>query len=117
MTAPGPVTRIIVRYGGQTWRVTPERAWTIGRAKTADIHLDDPRISRNQATLEATPEGWFLVNQGRNGMFVGGRRVDRLAVKSPVSVTLGPPEEGVTLQLHPRSAAAADATGGAHPPP
>ncbi|MGO9035587.1 FHA domain-containing protein [Mycobacterium sp.] len=93
---------ILVRVGGQTWRATPDRPWTIGRAEEADVHLDNPRISRSQATLEFTPDGWVLVNHSRNGMFVGGSRVERLALQGPATVYLGSPSEGVILHLHPK---------------
>jgi Protein of unknown function (DUF2510)/Inner membrane component of T3SS, cytoplasmic domain len=89
---------VVLSASGQTWRVTPERPWTIGRAAEADVRLGDPRISRHHATLEPTADGWVLVAHGANGMFVDGRRVERLAVHHQVTVSLGA-ERGVIMQL------------------
>jgi len=100
---------LVLQAGGQTWRASPERLSTIGRATEADVRLDDPRISRHRATLEFTPQGWVLVSHGSNGMFVDGQRVERLAVQHPVTVSLGAQTEGVIMQLHPEPVAAPDA--------
>jgi pSer/pThr/pTyr-binding forkhead associated (FHA) protein len=99
---------VVLRARGQTWRVTPERPWTIGRAAEADVRLDDPRISRRHATLEPTADGWVLVGHGANGIFVDRRRVERLAVPHQVTVSLGA-EEGVIMQLQAEPASAPDA--------
>jgi FHA domain-containing protein/uncharacterized protein DUF2510 len=100
---------IVLRAGGQTWRATPDRPWTIGRAAESDVRLDDPRVSRHHATLESTPDGWVLVNHGGNGMFVDGRRVERLAVGDPVTVSLGAQSGGIIVQMQPEPAPAPDA--------
>jgi ABC-type multidrug transport system ATPase subunit/pSer/pThr/pTyr-binding forkhead associated (FHA) protein len=90
-----------VRGAGRTWQATAGRVWTIGRANEADVHLDNPRVSRDQAVLELTPGGWLLVNHSNNGMFVDGRRVERLVVTQPVTVVLGSVSSGETLRLIP----------------
>jgi ABC transport system ATP-binding/permease protein len=93
--------RLELRAAGRTWQATAGRVWTIGRAPEADVHLDNPKVSRDQAVLESTPAGWVLVNHSRNGMFVGGQRVERLNVQQPISVLLGSLSSGETLQLAP----------------
>ena len=85
------------------------RVWTIGRAAEADIHLDNPRVSRDQAVLEPTPAGWVLVNHSRNGMFVGGQRVERLTISHPLTVVLGSVSSGQMVELHPVAQPAAPA--------
>lgn len=94
-------SRLEVRAGGRTWHATADRAWTIGRANEADVHLENPRVSRDQAVLEPTSAGWVLVNHSRNGMFVDGRRVDRLTIGQPITVSLGSISSGEILQLCP----------------
>ncbi len=49
---------------------------TIGRSDDNHIILDSKTVSRRHATLKITPERVILVNQSRNGVFVGGERVD-----------------------------------------
>jgi hypothetical protein len=99
---------VVLQASGQTWRARPERPWTIGRATEADVRLDDPRISRRHATLEPAADGWVLVNHSANGMFVDGRRVERLAVQHHVTVSLGA-EQGVIMRLQAQPASAPDA--------
>src|SRR5579875_3393081 len=93
--------RLEVRAAGRTWQATAGRTWTIGRAPEADVHLDNPRVSRNHAVLESTPAGWVLSNHSRNGMFVNGQRVERLTVHEPVTVSLGSISSGELLTLSP----------------
>lgn len=96
--------RLEVRAAGRTWQATAGRAYTIGRAPEADVCLENPRVSRDQAVLEPTPAGWVLVNHSRNGMFVNGQRVERLTVQQPVTVLLGSLNSGETMQLSPIAA-------------
>ncbi|MGB9302349.1 MAG: FHA domain-containing protein, partial [Mycobacterium sp.] len=90
-----------LRAGGRIWHATAGRVWTIGRATEVDIHLDNPRVSRNHAVLEPTPAGWVLVNHSSNGIFVNGQRVDRVPIRQPTTVLVGSPSSGETLQLVP----------------
>lgn len=55
--------------------------WTepaiVGRTPTAQIHIDDPSVSRVHARLESGPQGLVLSDQGsRNGTFVNEIRID-----------------------------------------
>jgi ABC-type multidrug transport system ATPase subunit/pSer/pThr/pTyr-binding forkhead associated (FHA) protein len=97
--------KIELRAAGRTWQATAGRVWTIGRAPQADVHLDNPKVSRDQAVLQCTPAGWVLVNHSRNGMFIDGQRVERLDVRHPVTVLLGSLSSGEHLQISPISAA------------
>ncbi|MFQ2880042.1 FHA domain-containing protein, partial [Mycobacterium sp. MS3] len=65
----GVVTGLVVRGGGGSWRVGAGRVWTVGRSGESDIQLDNPRISRVHAVLEATESGWVLSNRSSNGMY------------------------------------------------
>jgi ABC transport system ATP-binding/permease protein len=96
--APG----LELRAGGRVWQASVGRTWTIGRAHEADIRLEDPRVSRQHAVLQATPAGWVLVNHSSNGMFVNGQRVDSVTIMSrPVTVLLGSATSGEALQIRP----------------
>jgi ABC transport system ATP-binding/permease protein len=93
--------RLELRAAGRTWEAVGGRSWTIGRANEADIHLDNPRVSRDHAVLEPTPAGWILVNHSTNGMFVNGQRVERLTIRQPITVVLGSVSSGEMLQVYP----------------
>ncbi len=94
--------RLELRAAGRTWQATSGRAWSVGRANEADIHLDNPRVSRAHAVLEPTPAGWVLVNRSHNGMFVNGQRVERLTIRQPTTVMLGSVSSGQALELYPQ---------------
>jgi ABC transport system ATP-binding/permease protein len=93
--------RLELRAAGRTWQATGGRSWSIGRANEADIHLENPRVSRDHAVLQPTPAGWVLVNRSSNGMFVNGRRVESLTISQPITVVLGSASSGEMLQLYP----------------
>jgi ABC transport system ATP-binding/permease protein len=96
--------RLELRAGGRTWQASAGRTWTIGRAYEADVRLENPRVSRQHAVLQATPAGWVLVNHSSNGIFVDGRRVDSVTiVNRPITVLLGSVSSGEALQIRPIS--------------
>jgi hypothetical protein len=116
MSAPDEPSRVqtsvvipplVVEAGGQTWRITPDRSWLIGRAAEADIRLDDPRVSRNHATVTPAAEGWVVTNDGTNGMFVAGQRVARLTIGQQAEIALGDPQ-GVAVRFRRDGAGAVD---------
>lgn len=66
----------------------------IGRSKTCDINLDDPRVSRNHGTLSRDDKGnWTYRDLGsKNGAFVNGERVEaneRVDVKPGDEINIG----------------------------
>lgn len=107
--------RLELRAAGRTWHAVAGREWSIGRASEADIRLDNPRVSRQHAVLEATPEGWVLVNLSTNGTFVDGQRVERLTVRQPITIFLGSASSGQRVQLYP-VAQSPTPTPASHPP-
>jgi ABC transport system ATP-binding/permease protein len=114
----GNPPRLELRAGERSWQASVGRNWTIGRANEADIHLDDPRVSRRHAVLQATPTGWILVNHSSNGMFVDGQRVESVTITSrPVTVLLGSASSGEALQIRPVNPAAQPAPAAGPPRP
>jgi pSer/pThr/pTyr-binding forkhead associated (FHA) protein len=73
----------------------------IGRDPTCDVVLDDPKVSRVHARVEATPDGaWQLVDAGStNGIWVDGRRVAQLAIGSSMTVSLDQSGTGAVVEL------------------
>jgi ABC-type multidrug transport system ATPase subunit len=91
-----------LRAEGNTWQTNAGRTWMIGRAYEADIRLENPRVSRRHAVLQATPAGWILLNHSTNGMFVDGTRIESLTITSrPVTVWLGSASSGEALHIRP----------------
>ncbi|CAM3412468.1 ABC transporter ATP-binding protein [Mycobacterium intermedium] len=111
-----------VRAAGRTWHATANRVWTLGRASEADIRLDNPRVSRDHAVLEATPAAWVLTNRSSNGMYVNGQRTERLTISRPVTVLLGSASSGQPVEFQPAGSGPARAntgevTASGSPPP
>ena len=73
----------------------------IGRDPACDIVLDNPKVSRVHARIEATPDNaWRLVDAGStNGTWVDGQRVQQLVITSSKTVTLGPAANGAVVEL------------------
>ncbi|WP_205874155.1 ATP-binding cassette domain-containing protein [Mycobacterium camsae] len=91
-----------VRGGGRRWVLASGRVWTVGRSGESDIQLDNPRVSRVHAVLEATGSGWVLSNRSSNGMYVAGARVERVVIADqPVTVVLGSATSGEQVEFHP----------------
>ena len=70
-------TPLEVLGAGRRWQATAGRVWTIGRANEADIHLENPRVSRDHAVLEATRAIVFsreLVAEARTRVLVSACR-------------------------------------------
>ena len=62
--------------GKQSAISLPARHTTIGRAADCEVVLDDPRISRQHATITGDGQQYHLRDAGSlNGTFVNGRRV------------------------------------------
>lgn len=85
--------------GGERIGVEPPGV-VIGRSSEADIHVDDPGVSRHHAELRiqwsGTRYSLELVDLGStNGSVVDGRRVSSAPVRDGSRITVG----GTTLQL------------------
>ena len=106
----------------------------IGRGDGVEVRLEHPLVSRRHARIEATADGFRLVDEGsRNGTFVNGRRVreallrrgDRVAFARCVFRFLGEPpavesadSPEPTLLAAPASAVVPEApTGSSEEPP
>lgn len=69
----------------------------IGRDRSMDVTLEHPVVSREHALLR-WEDGWYLVDSGsKNGLFVDGRRVERIRVTGTVIARLGDRAEGPEL--------------------
>lgn len=91
----------------------------LGRDPSCDLVINDVKCSRRHAVMEAGPDGLVVRDSGSaNGVYVNGRKIDRVALKEGDEVKLGdvtlivlPEEVAGTLVMGP------DEYGGAPPPP
>jgi hypothetical protein len=76
-TVEQPVARPIhlcAAAGGSSWRCY--RPASVGRSPGADIHLQDPSVSRAHALIGRCGRGWSVRDTGStNGTFLNGSRV------------------------------------------
>lgn len=81
--------RLVSLVDGREFRI-PSTGLTIGREVSCDVVLSAPTVSRQHATLSATPRGYLLVDSSRNGVFVNDRRVGgELALSNGDTVRVG----------------------------
>ncbi len=90
-----------VEVNGHRYVWEPGTRLEIGRDPACDIVLDDPKVSRIHATLEATADGrWELVDaRSTNGIWADGRRVAQVVIGSSETVTFGAASNGVVVEL------------------
>ena len=62
------------QHGSRVFEITGDRPMSIGRAKSSDVMLDDPSVSRMHAVIRATMDGrWQILDRGSaNGVTVNG---------------------------------------------
>ncbi len=77
----------------------------IGRSASADVRVDDPRVSRVHAVLTRNGEGWVLEDRhSANGTFVLGAGVDRVVIDGPTVIRLADPDDGIPVLVTPGGA-------------
>jgi serine/threonine protein kinase len=70
-----PIILWLVGPNGQSYELKPG-SLTLGRAKSCDIQVNDPQVSRQHATLEFDGQNCTVYDEGSaNGTFVNGQRV------------------------------------------
>ena len=90
-----------VRLGERRWVVPVGTSLTIGRDDSSSIPVDDAQVSRHHATVDATAEGWLLVDHSHTGVFLDGRRMAQVLITTSTAVALGHPVAGTVLTLTP----------------
>ena len=87
-----------------------ERAFSssfrIGRDPACDIHITDPVVSRHHAEVVLLADTWWVQDcSSANGIFVDGRKIDRIPIREQLRVELGKGGPLLTLsveQPHPQ---------------
>jgi hypothetical protein len=76
--------KFVLRQGSREIELAPGR-FSIGRAETSGLVLDDPLVSRHHAAVEVAGEGAVLRDlESRNGVRLNGRRITE-----PMPLSLG----------------------------
>ncbi len=89
---------LLVSEDGRDLRVG-QQPFKLGRAVDNDFVVRDARVSRYHAVIEPSADGWVVRDlESTNGTFVGGRRVEAMAIDAPAEISLG------GYRLAPRSA-------------
>ncbi|WP_319451082.1 MULTISPECIES: FHA domain-containing protein [unclassified Mycobacterium] len=103
MTRPEPSLEpgsLVVRTNGFSYVVSPRAGVaTIGRDPHAQVKIDDARISRVHVRVEFVDGNWRAVDTSMNGMFLGSSRAHSVAVTDGLTVRLGDPVAGPTVQF------------------
>ncbi len=87
-----------VRTPGTDRVLEPGREYTIGRGPDCDVVINDSRVSRQHAVLRLEGSLWVLADSGStNGLYIEGRRVDRVEVRRTCLVRIGNPVDGILL--------------------
>jgi pimeloyl-ACP methyl ester carboxylesterase len=84
--------RVAVQLWPDTWEVRmTQDSLTIGRAKTCDVVLDHPKVSREHAKLEQRGDRTWVRDLGStNGTWIGGRRISEQMVDTGTEFRIGP---------------------------
>lgn len=91
------------RKKGRVFPLERIRAYVIGRLPGAEIHIDDPGVSRRHIRLTRRADGSLDVADMRstNGLVINGQKLDRSALREGDLLSLGP---DAVLRLRYRSA-------------
>lgn len=84
---------LVVLAGNYPARQIPIRsdAFSIGRASTSQIHLEDKTVSRNHAVFRYSQGMWFLQDQeSSGGTYVNGMRTDAVKLNDGDEIGIGP---------------------------
>ncbi|MEW5718713.1 MAG: FHA domain-containing protein [Chloroflexota bacterium] len=85
------VPRLAIRTPNRTWEIPLTKdALTIGRQAECDIFLDDPKVSRQHARLEARGDAFVVRDLGStNGTWVGDQRVETYTLQDGDTLSIG----------------------------
>ena len=80
------------RKRGKVFPLERTRAYVIGRLPGAEIHIDDPGVSRRHVKLTRRPDGSIDVADMRstNGLVVNGQKLERVVLHDGDVMSLGP---------------------------
>ena len=81
------------------WTFAPGEEVSIGRATDRSVQIRDQRVSREHAFIQHLAGIWRYTNQGRNGTYVEGKRLDQFDIMFGDTVQMG--KRGPKLRFYP----------------
>lgn len=86
--------RLLIQHAGQAssiFELSGDRPISIGRAKSSNLVLDDPSISRVHAVVRANPDGsWQIIDRdSANGVLIRGAKVKEATLCAGDRIVLG----------------------------
>jgi putative serine protease PepD len=94
------MTDLRIRWTGGELTASPGTTVRIGRDPAAEIHTDNPNVSRQHAEAVYSGGRWMLRDVGSaQGTWRNGQRVDSVEVRGTVQVTLGTEGRGEVVTL------------------
>ncbi len=77
--------------GSRVFELLGDRPIVVGRAKSSNLVLDNPSISRQHAVVRATPDGrWQIIDRGSsNGVKVNGETVQETTLRANDEIVMG----------------------------
>jgi hypothetical protein len=89
MTLYGKLTITAPDGSSQTVELT-KPVITFGRRRANDVHLDDPRVSRQHFRIECSEEGCYVVDMGSaNGTYLNETRIERAGLSDGDTIQVG----------------------------
>ena len=100
MSRPAPPA-LTVRYDGSTRTFAPGNDVVVGRDLRADVRIAHPLISRAHLVLRFDQGRWVAIDNGSlNGMYVNGRRVPAVDIRTACRSTSAiPTVRGLTFEV------------------
>jgi pSer/pThr/pTyr-binding forkhead associated (FHA) protein len=74
----------------QTWKFEGQPLIRIGRSEDNHVVIPDPSVSRLHAELRYMAGSWNLVNSGKNGILLSGKRASQVQLCEHTTFRLGP---------------------------
>ena len=80
------------RSKGRVFALDRVRGYVVGRLPGAEIHIDDPGVSRRHVKLNRRADGKVVASDMRstNGLVVNGEKLDRHELQEGDEISLGP---------------------------
>ena len=98
----GSCAPLVVEWSGSRRSLEPGTTFAIGRDLRCAIVVADVRVSRRHAVVRGEYGRWEVVDNGSAyGIYVGGRRVERMEITAGCTVRLVDPATGPVLRLVP----------------
>lgn len=82
--------KLLIEWDGGSVVLEPDRAYVLGRDHSADVPINDSRLSRAHMQVSFANKVWQLKDlDSSNGSFINGKRFEKHSLVKVVTVDLG----------------------------